>query len=378
MVAPGKKDYYDILGVGRDASAEDIKKAYRKLTRKYHPDANPGNADAERKFKEINEANDVLSDQQKRSQYDQLGYVGDVPPEGSNPFGGGVGGFGDIGDIFGDFFGGRSRANPNAPRQGDHLEMAIRISLETVYHGGSREIEIPKWEPCSACNGTGAEPGTSVDTCPSCGGRGQVEQAVNTPFGQFVQAAPCTRCKGSGKIINKPCKVCKGQGRVRKLKKLDITIPKGIDTGTRLRISGAGEAGVNGGPAGDLFLLIEVEADKRFRREGADLHLRVDIALPQASLGCELKIQTLDGEETLDVPAGTQPGSILRIRGRGMPRLRGSGKGDLHIHVRVNVPKKLTDKEKSLLIELAREMKVSIKEDEGFLERMGKKVFPKK
>ena len=378
MVAPGKKDYYEILGVGRDASAEDIKKAYRKLTRKYHPDANPGNADAERKFKEINEANEVLSDQQKRSQYDQFGYVGDVPPEGSDPFGGGFGGFGDIGDIFGDFFGGRTRTNPNAPRRGDHLEMAIRISLETAYHGGSREIEIPKWETCSTCKGTGAEPGTSVDTCPSCGGRGQVEQAVNTPFGQFVQSAPCARCKGSGKIITKPCKSCNGQGRVRKKKKLDITIPMGIDTGTRLRVSGAGEAGVNGGPAGDLFLLIEVEADKRFQREGADLHLRVDVAIPQASLGCELKIQTLDGEETLDVPAGTQPGSILRIRGRGMPRLRGSGKGDLHIHVRVTVPKKLTDKEKSLLIELAHEMKVSIKEEEGFLERVGKKVFPKK
>lgn len=378
MVAPGKKDYYEILGVGRDASAEDIKKAYRKLTRKYHPDANPGNADAERKFKEINEANEVLSDQQKRSQYDQFGYAGDMPPEGSDPFGGGFGGFGDIGDIFGDFFGGRTRTNPNAPRRGDHLEMAIRISLETAYHGGSREIEIPKWETCSTCKGTGAEPGTSVDNCSSCGGRGQVEQAVNTPFGQFVQSAPCARCKGSGKIITKPCKTCNGQGRVRKKKKLDITIPMGIDTGTRLRVSGAGEAGVNGGPAGDLFLLIEVEADKRFQREGADLHLRVDVAIPQASLGCELKIQTLDGEETLDVPAGTQPGSILRIRGRGMPRLRGSGKGDLHIHVRVTVPKKLTDKEKSLLIELAHEMKVSIKEEEGFLERVGKKVFPKK
>ena len=382
MAAPGKKDYYDILGVPKSATPEEIKKAYRKLTRKYHPDANPGNEEAERKYKEINEANDVLSDPQKRAQYDQFGFVGDVPPPGAGGFGGepffggGTGGGFDFGDIFESFFGGgvgRARANPNAPRRGADLEMATKITLETAYKGATRDVEIPREETCTHCSGSGAEPGTKVETCPECHGTGQLERATQTPFGQMVQVVPCVRCGGKGKIVTTPCKECRGQGRVRRTKKLEVKIPPGVDTGTRLRIAGEGEGGVNGGPSGDLFIMIEVMADKRFQRDGADLHMKVDIAVPQATLGTTVSIPTFDGAEKLDIPAGTQPGSVLRIKNRGMPRLRGSGKGDLHIHVRVNVPKNLSDKGKQLMAELAAEMKVEVAEDKTVLGKIKNK-----
>lgn len=374
MAAPGKKkDYYEILGVERGASAEEIKKAYRKLTRKYHPDANPGNAEAEKKYKEINEANEVLSDPEKRAQYDQFGYVGDMPPGGGfggTGFGGVDGrGFGgaDFGDLFGDLFGsafrnaGRSSANPNTPRRGNDIEYTMQISLEDAYRGVTRKIEVPRLETCPHCGGDGAEPGTKADTCQTCGGRGQVQQTVNTPFGQMAQIMTCPSCHGKGKTIKTPCHECHGQGRVRRQRTVDVKIPAGVDTGNRLRVSGQGEAGINGGPPGDLFLLIEVKPDRRFQRKGDDLNTAVDITYPQAALGCEVRIETFDGFETLDIPAGTQPGSRLRIRGRGMPRLRGGGNGDMNILVRVNVPKKLSPKERELLEQLAKEMKVSVK-----------------
>jgi len=377
MAAPGKKkDYYEILGVERGASAEEIKKAYRKLTRKYHPDANPGNAEAEKKYKEINEANEVLSDPEKRAQYDQFGYVGDMPPGGGFDGFGGTGfggvdgrGFGgaDFGDLFGDLFGsafrnaGRASANPSAPRRGNDIEYTMQISLEDAYRGVTRKIEVPRLETCPHCGGDGAEPGTKADTCQTCGGRGQVQQTVNTPFGQMAQIMTCPSCHGKGKTIKTPCHECHGQGRVRRQRTVDVKIPAGVDTGNRLRVSGQGEAGINGGPPGDLFLLIEVKPDRRFQRKGDDLNTAVDITYPQAALGCEVKIETFDGFETLDIPAGTQPGSRLRIKGRGMPRLRGGGNGDMNILVRVNVPKKLSPKERELLEQLAKEMKVSVK-----------------
>ncbi len=318
MAAPGKKGYYDILGVGRGASADEIKKAYRKLTRKYHPDANPGDAEAEAKYKEINEANEVLSDPQKRAQYDQFGYVGDMPPGGGDF--GGFGGFGgaDIGDLFGDLFGGgfggsRRSSNPNGPKRGSDLEYTMQISLEDAFRGVTKKIEIPRLETCPHCGGNGAEPGSKVETCPTCGGRGQVQQVINTPFGQMSQMASCPNCKGKGKIISTPCRECKGQGRIRKQHSVEVKIPAGVDTGIRLRVSSQGEAGLNGGPTGDLFILIEVRQDRRFQRKGDDLNTSVDIAYPQAALGCEVKIETFDGSETLDIPAGTQPGSKLHI-----------------------------------------------------------------
>lgn len=375
MATPGRKDYYEVLGVPRTATAEEIKKAYRKLTRKYHPDANPGNEEAEKKYREINEANDVLADPQKRAQYDQFGFVGDAPPSGfgGDPFGG-MGG--DVfGDIFGSFFGGgygrgRGAQSPNAPRRGSDLEMSLRITLETAYRGSTRQVEIPREEDCPVCGGTGAEPGTSADTCPSCGGTGQIEHKMNTPFGQMLQVGTCTRCRGTGKVIKSPCKNCHGQGRARKTRKIDVRIPAGVETGTRLRVSGEGEAGLRGGPAGDLFIVLEVAADKRFQRDGADLHMRVDISMPQAVLGCEVNVPTFDGDEKLGVPAGTQPGSVLRIKGRGMPRLRGTGSGDLNIHVRVSVPKNLSDRAKRLMRDLAEEMGDEVSEDKGIFDRI--------
>lgn len=379
MAAPGKKDYYEILGVGRGASADEIKKAYRKLTHKYHPDANPGDAEAEKKFKEINEANEVLSDPQKRAQYDQFGYVGDMPPGGG--FGGFEGGgfsaadFGDIfGDMFGNAFGGSHRrtADPNAPRRGDDLEYTIQVSLEDAFRGLTRKIEIPRMETCPHCGGNGAEPGTKIETCPQCGGKGQVQHTVNTPFGQMAQVTVCPNCRGKGKIITKLCRECHGQGRIRKQHSVEVKIPAGVDTGMRLRVSSQGEAGINGGPFGDLFLLIEVMPDRRFRRSGDDLNTVVEIAYPQAALGCQVKIETFNGQETLDIPPGTQPGSKLRIRSRGMPRLKGRGNGDMNILVRVGVSKNLSPKERDLLEALAKEMKVQVKAKEGFFDKFKK------
>ncbi|HAH68711.1 MAG TPA: molecular chaperone DnaJ [Synergistaceae bacterium] len=375
MAAPGKKDYYEILGVGRGASADEIKKAYRKLTRKYHPDANQGDSQAEKKYKEINEANEVLSDPQKRAQYDQFGYVGDMPPGGDF---GGFGGFGgaDFGDLFGDLFGsafsgaGRRTVDPNAPRRGNDLEYTMQISLEDAYRGITKKIEVPRLETCPHCGGSGAEPGTNAETCPTCGGRGQVQQTVNTPFGQMAQVTACPTCHGKGKVIKAPCRECRGQGRVRKKHSVDVKIPAGIDTGIRLRVSSQGEAGINGGPSGDLFLLIEVKPDRRFQRKGDDLNTSVDILYPQAVLGCEVKIETFDGSETLDIPAGTQPGSKLRIKGRGMPRLRGKGNGDMNILVRVSISKDPSAKERELLEHIAKEMKVPVKNKEGFFDKI--------
>lgn len=365
MAAPGKKDYYEILGVSREASADDIKKAYRTLTRKYHPDANPGDKEAEAKYKEINEANEVLSDPKKRAQYDQFGYVGDVPPEGFGGFGG-FRGQGqtftqeDIGDLFGNLFGGgfggrRRSANPNAPRRGADLEATVRLTLEEAYRGVTRKLEIPRLDTCRRCGGSGAEPGSSVNVCPTCHGSGQIFQVVNTPFGQMQQSGTCPTCRGKGKTVDKVCTECRGKGRVRRTATVDVKIPAGADNGMRLRVSSKGEAGVNGGPSGDLFILTEVMPDARFTRRDDDLNTTVEITFPQAALGCEVKVETFDGIEKLDIPAGTQAGSKLRIRGRGMPRLKTKGNGDMNILVKIKVPRTLTQKERKLLKELAKE-----------------------
>lgn len=360
MAAPGKKDYYEILGVGREASADEIKKAYRTLTRKYHPDANPGDKEAEAKYKEINEAHEVLSDPQKRAQYDQFGYVGDVPPDGFGGFGGQTFTQEDIGDLFGDLFGGfggsrRRSANPNAPRRGADLEAAVRLTLEEAYRGVKRKLEIPRLDTCRHCGGSGAEPGSNVSVCQTCHGSGQVTQVINTPFGQMRQASTCPSCHGKGKTVDKVCTECRGQGRVKRTASVEVKIPAGVDNGTRLRVSSKGEAGVNGGPSGDLFILTEVMPDARFTRRGDDLNTTVEISFPQAALGCSIKVETFDGMEKLDIPAGTQAGSKLRIKGRGMPRLKGKGNGDMNILVKIKVPRTLTAKERELLKELAKE-----------------------
>ncbi|HOU31793.1 MAG TPA: molecular chaperone DnaJ [Synergistaceae bacterium] len=370
------KDYYQILDVPRDASAEDIKKAYRKLVRKYHPDANPGNREVESRFKEISEAYEVLSDPQKRTQYDQFGYVGDMPGGGAGPFGGGEP-FGDIfGDIFDSFFGGggagRGRTrNVNAPRRGADLEMEISCTLEEVFSGVPKEVQIPRWETCKRCSGQGAEPGTSAETCSACGGRGQVEHAQRTPFGQFVSVVPCTRCGGKGKTIAAPCRSCGGDGRTRHRHRVEVRIPPGADTGTRLRMVGEGESGVNGGPSGDLYLVVTVATHPRFLREGDTLHVQIPVAFPQAALGSSAEIVMLDGVvERVTIPAGSQPGDLVRLRGKGMPRLRSSGRGDLLAHIKVEVPRELTERQRGLLVALAQEMDVPVEENEGLLEKI--------
>ena len=372
------EDLYQILDVARDASQAEIKRAYRQLARQYHPDANPGDKDAEEKFKKINAAYSVLSDAEKRARYDRFGSA-----DGADPFGGG--GFsGDFGDLFGDLFSqvfgggmGRRQADPNAPRRGGDLEMTLRVTLIEAANGVSHTLEVPRWEPCETCGASGAKPGTAPETCATCGGRGQVEQVQRTLFGQFVSVATCPNCQGRGKVVREKCPDCGGRGQVRKKHKLEVKVPAGVERGTRLRITGAGEAGVNGGPQGDLFLLIDVEPNDAFEREGADLHTRLLLTYPQAVLGAEVEIATLiDGVEKIDVPAGTSHGQVLKVRGKGMPRLRGPrGRGDLYAHVFIDIPTKLTDRQKALITELAEEMKTPVGSgEEGFFEKF-KKLF---
>lgn len=365
MTPPGNKDYYKILGVSRDADQAEIKKAYRKLVRQYHPDANPGNKEAEEHFKKVNEAYEVLGDPQKRAQFDQFGHVGDMP--GGSPFEGfGGAGMGDIfGDIFENIFGGtgRRRADPNAPRKGADLESELVITLEEAARGIKKSVEIPRWENCDRCGGSGAEPGSSPETCPTCGGSGQVETQQRTPFGQFVSVNTCPYCNGRGTIVKNPCKSCRGEGQVRRKHSVEVSVPSGVDLGTRLRISGEGQAGINGGPPGDLYLVMNVKNDPVFKRDGVDLHRKVGIAFPQAALGSEIGVATLiDGDRDVEIPAGTQPGKVIKLKGYGMPSLRGSLRGDLYLHVDVEVPRKLTDKQRALLEQLAVEMDVKIKE----------------
>ena len=363
------EDLYEILGVKRDAAQADIKKAYRKLVHEYHPDSHPGDKAAEEKFKKINAAYSVLNDPEKRARYDQFGTTG---PGGSDPFGG-MGGV-DLGDLFGDIFAqafgggfGSRRQPPNSPRQGDDIEQVINITLLEASTGVTRDIDVMKYETCQHCNGSGAKPGTKPETCPRCHGQGQVRQAQQSLFGQFVSIATCPDCHGTGKVIHEKCDECKGSGHVRKRHKIEVKIPAGVATNMRLRVPSAGDAGVNGGPAGDLYLIINVEVNPNFERDGADLHTSLILTYPQAVLGTDAKIKTLDGtEETLTVPAGTQHGQVLKIKGRGMPRVNSALKstGDLYVHVYVEIPRKLTDKQRELIKSLADEMKAPVTDGE--------------
>lgn len=376
MSSTGARDYYGTLGVSRDASVAEIKKAYRQLVRKYHPDANPGNKEAEERFTKINEAYQVLSDPDKRAQYDQFGTVGDFSGGGS-PFDG-FGGAGDIfGDLFENIFGGgpgARRQDPNAPRRGSDLESELLITLEESARGIKKELTIPRWQNCDRCDGTGSEPGSSPETCPRCGGSGQVETRQRTPFGNFVSVSSCPECNGTGKIIRDPCSKCRGKGRIREKHKVEISIPAGVDKGTRLRISGQGEAGINGGPPGDLYVFVNIPEHKIFKRDGSDLHMKLNVPFPQAALGAQVNLTNLYGEEeSLEIPSGTQPGEVFSLKGSGMPRLRGKGKGNLHVHVEVEVPRKLSEKERALLEGLAGEMGLEVR-SEGLFGKF-KKIF---
>lgn len=349
-----KRDYYEVLGVSKSATKEEIRKAYRKLSKQYHPDLNkePG---AEEKFKEVTEAFETLSDETKRAQYDQYGHAD--PNQGFGGFGGfnggGADGFG-FEDIFSTFFGGSTRRrDPNAPRKGDDLQYTMTIDFMEAVFGKETEIELPREEECETCHGTGAKKGTTAKTCTHCGGTGQISVTQNTPLGQMVNRRTCPHCQGTGKIIPEKCETCHGSGRVTKRKKIKVTIPAGVDDGQRLRIAGQGEAGANGGPAGDLYIVFRVKAHDKFIREEDDIYLELPLTFPQVALGDEIEVPTIHGNVKLKIPAGTQTGTNFRLRGKGVKNVHGHGTGDQHVIVKVVTPKKMTEKQKELMREFA-------------------------
>jgi molecular chaperone DnaJ len=343
-----KRDYYEILGVTREVSEEELKKAYRKLAMKHHPDRNPGNPSAEEKFKEAKEAYEILSDPNKRAAYDQYGHAGvDATAAGAGGFGPGFGGFADaFSDIFGDIFGGGRGGRSNVYRGAD-LRYNLEISLEDAARGTETRIRIPAMEECEPCKGTGAKPGTQPKVCPTCGGAGQ----VRIQQGFFSIQQTCPKCHGSGRIIPDPCPSCRGAGRVKQHKTLSVKIPSGIDNGDRIRLSGEGEHGVNGGPPGDLYVQVHVKRHAVFEREGDDLHCEMPISFTTAALGGDIEIPTLDGAAKIRVPHETQSGKVFRLRGKGIKGVRSSAPGDLMCHVVVETPVNLTDGQKELLRE---------------------------
>ena len=362
-MAQEKRDYYEVLGVSKGASDAEIKKAYRKLAMKYHPDYNPGDKDAEAKFKEINEANEVLSDPKKRQLYDQYGFAG-VDPTYAAQNGGGPGGFSgfggdgvDLGDIFGDIFGGgfggfggsSRQANPNAPRKGQDIRVRITLSFDEAVHGCKKNITITRQQECTECHGSGCAAGTSPETCPDCGGRGYVIRQQRTPFGVMQTQQPCSRCGGKGKLVKNPCKVCHGSGKVATKKTLEVSIPMGIDDDQSFALRGMGDAGANGGPAGDLHIEVRIKKHKDFTRDGYNVWYNKHVSITEATLGAELQVPTLDGNVKYNMPAGTQPGAVFKLKGKGIQRLNSVGKGDEYVQIIVDIPTGLTHEQKELL-----------------------------
>ena len=375
-----KRDFYEVLGVSRGASDDEIKKAYRKLAKQYHPDLNPGDKTAEAKFKEVNEAYEILSDREKRDRYDQFGHAGVDPNFGAG--GGGFGGFNmgdiDLGDLFGSFFGGgfggAQRANPNAPRRGENLRTAVTISFEEAAFGCEKEITVTRSEPCQTCHGNGCAPGTTAEVCPDCHGTGSIRIQRGGGAFTFATSAPCTRCQGTGRIIHTPCPDCHGEGSVRKQRKLTVTIPAGIDNGQAISLRGQGGAGVNGGPAGDLLISVTVRPSDKFRREGTAVYYDQPVSFAQAALGAKLTIPTIDGNVEYTMPRGTQPGTTFRLRGKGFPSVNGRGRGDQFVTVRVEVPTSLTREQEEALNAFAEAMGEEEAEGgKGFFDKRRKK-----
>ena len=373
-----KQDYYETLGVQRNADDAGMKKAFRKLAQQYHPDVNPL-PEAEAKFKEINEAYQVLSDPQKRAVYDRYGHAGLSAASGAGAAAGGFNqGFGDLGSIFEELFSGFSgerggAARRNAPRRGADLRVDISLSFEQAAFGSERELEVPRMEGCDRCHASGAEPGSTPERCSTCGGAGEVQRRQQSPlFGTIVTASPCPRCNGAGEIINSPCAKCHGQKRVRVTRKLKVNIPAGVDDGTRIRLAGEGEAGALGGPAGNLYVVIAVEAHSIFVRNEFDLHMELSINIAQAALGATVQIPTLDGSpDKLEIPAGTQTGKSFRKRGLGIPRLQRTGRGDLIVTARIVTPTNLNSEQKELLRRLAESFgDETVEHKKGFFDRI--------
>jgi len=381
------KDYYKTLNVSKDANQEEIKRAYRKLALKYHPDANPNNKEeAEKKFKEIGEAYAVLSDPEKRARYDQFGSA-DTANNGAgfdfrNFYGEGMDDFGSFSDIFESFFGGggsRRTYRRERARKGANLRYNLDVTLKEAAFGAEKKIEIPTWQTCSRCNGTGAEPGTSKRTCPDCNGTGEIKTAQNTFFGQSINIQTCPRCKGTGQIIESPCKVCHGTGKVKKRKTINVKILAGVESGHRLRLAGMGEPGENGGPAGDLFIVINVKEHPVFKRKDTDIYCDHKISLPKAVLGGETTIPTLEGNVKMRIPAGTQSNTDFRLRGKGAYKLGTKIRGDEHVRIIVEIPKNINQNSKRLMYELAQEIGEDIDKigEKNFFEKV-KETFTKK
>lgn len=348
-----KRDFYEVLGVQKGASDDEIKKAYRKMAKQYHPDLNPGDKEAEAHFKEVNEAYEVLSDGEKRSRYDQYGHAGVDPNFGAGGYGGGVNvDFGDLGDIFSSFFGGGRRQNPNGPRRGSDVGASVILSFEEAAKGCKKQVTVRVVEACDECKGSGAAKGTSAQTCPNCRGTGQETRQQRTPFGVMQTQAACSRCRGRGKIIETPCRTCSGTGQVRREKTIGVNIPAGIDEGQVISVRGCGNAGANGGPAGDLQVEISVRPHPIFERNGYDILCPLPITFVQAALGAEVQLPTLDGKIPFTVKEGTQPGDLFRIKGKGIPYVNGRGTGDEIVQIIVEMPKNLTSEQKKILRQL--------------------------
>lgn len=380
-----KRDYYEVLGISKNATEDEIKKAYRKMAKQYHPDLHPDDPDAAEKFKEVNEANDVLSDPQKRQRYDQFGHAGVDPSYGAGQGTGGFGGFGgfstgdgiDLGDIFDSFFGGgmggSRSANPNAPKRGTDISINLDISFMEACKGVKHEVELNRAEVCDSCNGSGAKAGTTAKTCPDCKGTGTVRFQQRTILGSMTSTRPCSKCGGKGKIIETPCPTCRGNGRVQKKARITINVPAGIDDGQILRVSGEGHIGTNGGPRGDLNVRITVRKDPLFERRDFDIWTEIPITYAQAVLGAEVTVPTIDGNVKYNIPEGTQPDTVFRLRGKGIQRLQRDGRGDQMVKVVLEVPKNLTKKQKDALNEFSSQLtEKNYEKQRGFFEKLKK------
>lgn len=371
-----KRDFYEVLGVKKGASEDELKKAYRKLAKENHPDLHPGDKECEARFKEINEAYEVLSDPDKRAKYDQFGHAAFDPSQGFGGGGfGGFEGFGGFGDIFGDIFGGGfgfgggGGRNPNAPRKGDNLRATVNIKFEEAAFGVKKEVFVSKIEQCPDCKGTGCAEGTTAEVCPDCKGSGTVMSTKRTPFGMVQSSEQCPKCKGRGKIIHSPCKTCRGMGSVRRQHKVTVSVPAGIDDGQTISLRGQGNAGLNGGPAGDLLITVLVQPHARFERDGASILLDQEVSFAQAALGAEVEVPTLDGKVKLNIPEGTQTGTTFRLKGKGVPFLRNGGRGDQFVTVKVAVPRGLSSAQKDALRQYAQTMGETVEQKNIFGKR---------
>jgi molecular chaperone DnaJ len=358
-MAEERRDLYEVLEVQKGASADEIKRAYRKLAKKYHPDLNPGDKTAEEKMKEVNAAYEVLSDSEKKSRYDQFGWAGIDPNYGAGAGGaGGFGGFGgfqdfDLGDLFGGMFGGGfgggAQQRRNGPQKGETIRIHMELTFEEAAFGCEKSVSVGRVESCKTCGGTGAKKGTSPETCKTCGGAGQVRTSQRTPFGVFQSTAACQACHGTGKIVKDPCPDCHGGGQQRKQRTIQVKIPAGIDDGQTISLRGEGHGGKNGGPAGDLYVTVSIKPHKLFQREGQDVLLEMPVSFVQATLGATLTVPTIHGKVQYDLPEGTQTGTVFRLRNSGIPNLNGKGKGDQYVKVTVEIPRNLTKEQKDLL-----------------------------